>query len=156
MLCDSTRSLLQAILESLKGADQAGWDDQIECGNQCLYEMHQMTRPSYQAHKSGGTDKWPSHIPDTAGLTRAMPHVKAMMRAIRSKDRTAALVSGNAALIEMNRPVVSKAADVCEVKEIRVKLAPPAIQKQRIAVRTHHPKAEKRTSVRVVRAAGSN
>jgi hypothetical protein len=31
-----------------------------------------------------------------------MPHVQAMMRAIRRKDRVRALVSGNAALAEMN------------------------------------------------------
>lgn len=87
MLCDSTKTLLQTILQSLQEPDQGGWDDQIESGNQCLYEMYQMTRPSYRAFKTASSDKWPSHIPDGAGLDRAIPHVKAMMNAIRHKDR---------------------------------------------------------------------
>ena len=55
MLCDSTKTLLQTILQSLQAPDQAGWDDQIESGNQCLYEMHQMTRPSYRAYKTASS-----------------------------------------------------------------------------------------------------
>jgi hypothetical protein len=102
MLCDSTKTLLQTILQSLQAPGQAGWDDQIESGNQCLYEMHQMTRPSYRAYKTSSSDKWPSHVPDGAGMNRAMPHVKAMMSAIRRKDRATALENGKAALAEMN------------------------------------------------------
>jgi hypothetical protein len=101
MLCDSTKTLLQTILQSLQASDQ-GWDDRIESGNQCLYEMHQMTRPSYRAYKTTGSDKWPSHVPDGAGLNRAMPHVKAMMSAIRRRDRDTALENGKAALAAMN------------------------------------------------------
>jgi len=35
-------------------------------------------------------------------MNRAMPHVKAMMSAIRRKDRATALENGKAALAEMN------------------------------------------------------
>jgi len=101
MLCDSTKTLLQTILQSLQASDQ-GWDDRIESGNQCLYEMHQMTRPSYRAHKTTGSERWPSHLADFAAFNRAMPHVKAMMSAIHRKDRATAVESGNAALAEMN------------------------------------------------------
>ncbi len=101
MLQESTKTLLQSILESLQTPDRAGWDDQIESGNQCLYEMHQMTRPSYRAYRTTGSDKWPTHIPDGERLKRAMPHVKAMVKAIRRRDRALALVSGKAALAEM-------------------------------------------------------
>ena len=99
MLQESTKILLQTILFSLETRDQ--WDDQIESGNQCLFEMHQMTRPMYRAYKTAGSDKWPTHIPDSARLSRAMPHVKAMVKAIRRRDRALALVSGKAALAAM-------------------------------------------------------
>jgi hypothetical protein len=102
MLCDSTKILLQTILHSLQSPDSTGWDDQMESGNECLYEMHQMTRPSYQGYRTAGSDKWPSHLPDVTAFSRAMPHVKAMMNAIRRKDRITAIESGNAALAEMN------------------------------------------------------
>ena len=102
MLCDSTKTLLRTIVDSLKTPKQTGWYGAIEFGNQCLYEMHQMTRPSYQAHKTDRLNTWSSHIPDVAAFARAMPHVKAMMSAIYRKDRTTAVESGNAALAEMN------------------------------------------------------
>jgi hypothetical protein len=108
MLSDSTKTLMQTILHSLKAPDQTGWDDSIEFGNECLYEMHQMTRPSYRAYKTAGAGKWPSHIPDFSAFNRALPHVKAMMSAIHHKDRTTAIESGNAALAEMNGTVPAK------------------------------------------------
>jgi hypothetical protein len=101
MLQESTKTLLQHILSSLQTPEQAGWDDQIESGNQCLYEMHQMTRPLYRAYRTTGSDKWPTHIPDAERLKKAMPHVKAMVKAIRRRDRALAVVSGKAALAEM-------------------------------------------------------
>jgi hypothetical protein len=111
MLCDSTKTLMQTILNSLSAPNQTGWDDPIESGNQCLYEMHQMTRPSYRAYKTTGSERWPSHVPDLAAFNRAMPHVKAMMSAIHRKDRTMAIESGNAALGEMNGVPVAQHED---------------------------------------------
>jgi len=102
MLCDSTKILLESILKSLEAPGPAQWDDHLECGNQCLYEMHQMTRPSYRAYKTTSSDKWPTHVPDSQRLNRAMPHVKSMVRAIRRRDHAAAVASGQAALAEMN------------------------------------------------------
>jgi hypothetical protein len=102
MLCDSTKTLMRTILHSLTAPEQTGWDGPIELGNECLYEMHQMTRPSYQAHKTDRLNTWSSHIPDVAAFNRAMPHVKAMVSAIHRKNRTTAIESGNAALAEMN------------------------------------------------------
>jgi hypothetical protein len=110
MLCDSTKTLLQSILQSLETPSQAGWDDRIESGNQCLYEMHQMTRPLHRAYRTTSSDKWPTHVPDSERLNRAMPHVKAMVRAIRHRDQATALVSGKAALAEMNGTSPSKAS----------------------------------------------
>src|SRR5436309_14728518 len=113
MLYDSTKVLLQSILQSLetslKTGDKTGWDDQIEAGMQCLYEMHQMTRPSYRAYKNSDA-KWPTHIPDPTKLKLAMPHVKAMVTAVRHRDQLTAFVSGRAALAEMNGAGTSRAA----------------------------------------------
>jgi hypothetical protein len=117
MLCDSTKTLLQTILQSLETPNQVGWDDQVESGNQCLYEMHQMTRPSYRAYKTTGSEKRPSHLPDVAAFSRAMPHVKAMMTAIHHKDRTTAIESGNAALAEMNGTAFARASGFSEAGE---------------------------------------
>ena len=54
MLYDSTKSLLQSILRSLETVDDTGWDDQVESGNSCLYEMHQMSGSLYAPYKSDG------------------------------------------------------------------------------------------------------
>jgi hypothetical protein len=93
---------LISIVIALETTDQAGWEDQIELGRECLFEMHQMTRSSSHAYRMGSTDaKWPTHLPDSAKLKRAMPHVKAMVSAIRCGDRADALSSGKAALAAM-------------------------------------------------------
>ena len=154
MLCDSTKILLQAIIHSLETPEPAGWDDQIESGKQCLYEMHQMTRPSYRAYKTAGSDKWPSHVPDGAGLTRALPYVKAMVSAIRRKDRMMAVQSGNAALAEMNGSRPSTTSGSKEPgKEVRE--ASPVVRQHEKPARKHRPVVEKRASSRPVRVASS-
>jgi hypothetical protein len=102
MLYDSTKTLLQGILRTLEAADEAAWDGQIESCNQALYEMHQMSAPSYKPYKTDRSDaKWPSRVPDSEKLIRAMPHVKTMASAIRRRDQATALVSGRAALAAM-------------------------------------------------------
>lgn len=155
MLCNSTKTLLQTILQSLQAPDQAGWDDQIESGNQCLYEMHQMTRPSYQAYKTSSSDKWPSHIPDGAGLNRAMPHVKAMMTAIRRKDRATALENGKAALAEMNGSAHSKALNGSPEPGTEIRDSNVVRQHEKPA-RKRRPVVEKRHTSSRFRVAGSN
>lgn len=102
MLYDSTKTLLQSILRDLEVPQEVGWDDQIESGKQCLYEIYQMSRPSYRAYK---TENLPSksgvYNPVSEKLTRAVPHVKSMLSAMRRKDRAAALESGRGALASM-------------------------------------------------------
>ena len=103
MLYESTKSLLQGILQSLETGDQNRWDDQTESGNACLYEMHQMAKPQYKAYKSDSV-KADSLVQRTLynRLDRAMPHVRTMVIAIRHKDQILALESGKTALAEMN------------------------------------------------------
>jgi hypothetical protein len=103
MLYDSTKTLLQSILRVLETGDESRWDDQVESGNACLYEMHQMAAPMYKAYRTDSLNA--NSVAQTSlpeKLDRAMPHVRSMVIAIRHRDRTKALDSGKAALAEMN------------------------------------------------------
>jgi hypothetical protein len=102
MLQDSTKGLLIKMVVSLERTGDAGWDDHAESGRECLYEMHQMTRPAFRAYRNDNAEtRWRTRLPDAAKLNRAMPHVKLMVSAIRRQDRVMALASGRAALAEM-------------------------------------------------------
>jgi hypothetical protein len=102
LLYDSTKTLLRGILTSLETADSAGWDTPAESGKQCLYEMHQMSRPLYKAYRTDGLNaRSTTQIPLPEKLKRAIPHVKSMMRSIRMKDQATALECGRAALADM-------------------------------------------------------
>ena len=110
MLYNSTRSLLQSILLSLEANDETRWEDHIESGNTCLYEMHQMSGSLYKAYRSdslGSNSAVQIALPEK--LKRAMPHVRTMVIAIRHKDQIRALKSGKAALAEMNSTGSSRA-----------------------------------------------
>jgi hypothetical protein len=100
MLYDSTKVLVHGILQSLRNSDQ-GWDDHVESGGECLYEMHQMARPRYQGYRADAANRTPSLVPVYERAARAIPHLKSMVKAIRRKDRAAAVESGTAALAEM-------------------------------------------------------
>jgi hypothetical protein len=111
MLYDSTKTLLRSILQSLKSGDEAGWDDKIESGNQALYEMHQMSGASYRPYKMDRSNaRWATRVPDLATVDRAMPYVKLMVSAIRRRDQSAAIESGQAALAEMNSASPSRSS----------------------------------------------
>ena len=101
MLYESTRVILRGILRSLQSADKVGWDDQVEAGGECLYEMHQMARPLYHGYRTDAVNRGPAFVPVHQRAARAIPHVKSMVRAIRRKDQAAAAESGRAALAEM-------------------------------------------------------
>jgi hypothetical protein len=108
MLYDSTKNLLQTILRGLQTADENRWDDQIESGNACLYEMHQMSGSLYKPYKP---DRLNHHSQSQRNfpeqLARAIPHVRMMVIAIRHKNQRQALESGRAALAEMNSNGIS-------------------------------------------------
>jgi hypothetical protein len=101
MLYDSTKVLLRGILWSLQSTGKVGWEDQVELGSECLYEIHQMARPKYQAYRTDPSSKGPALVPVYERAARAIPHVKSMVRAIRRKDQATAVESGRAALAEM-------------------------------------------------------
>lgn len=106
---------MRSIVQCLAGNDEVAWDDQIESGRECLYEMHQMTRAPSLLDESS-YHRWPANIPDLGKLHRAMPHVKEMVTAIQHRDQTTALHSGKAALAEMNGTSLSMSARVIELR----------------------------------------
>jgi hypothetical protein len=122
MLYDSTKTLLWSILQSLE-VDNAGWEDQMESGKECLYELHQMSHPLYKDLPTGGTsDKVARRAGTSEQARRAIPHVKNMVNAIRRQDRASAVASSKAALAEMNGATRLRAAAAgsSESKEVRV------------------------------------
>jgi hypothetical protein len=88
MLYRSTKTLLSSILESLEGADEIPWDDHIESGKECLYEMFQMS--------TQGVASAVDHLA-AQKVSRAIPHVKSMLTSIRRRDRATAVEHGRAA-----------------------------------------------------------
>ena len=103
LLYDSTKTLLQSILLSLETGDDSRWDDQTESGNACLYEMHQMSGALHRAYRSdnlNANSRAQNSIPDK--LSRAIPHARIMVIAIRRRDQAKALGSCKAALAAMN------------------------------------------------------
>jgi hypothetical protein len=100
MVYHSTKTLLCSIIQSPNAGDEAAWDDVVELGKVCVYEMSQMTRQSYQPCRKD-YNQWPSRLPDSEKGIEAMPHVKAMMRAVRHRDQVTALESAKAALAAM-------------------------------------------------------
>jgi hypothetical protein len=101
MLYDSTKVLLRSILWSLRDANTIHWDDQVEWACECSFEIHQMSRPLYQGYRQDPVNIRPALVPVFERATRAIPHLKLMIRAIRRKDQAAAIASGTAALAEM-------------------------------------------------------
>jgi len=100
MLFESTTALLRSIVHSIENKDEPGWDDHLESGNQCLYELHQFARSSTSTYKSSNA-KFPVVAPAFERAIRAIPHVKLMMGAIRRRDQEAAVAGGRAAISEM-------------------------------------------------------
>src|SRR2546428_1799375 len=134
MLFESTKTLLRGIVQSLEKGDTSVWDDRLESGLQCQYELHQMSRSSTRAYKIGS-------VPIADRAIRAIPHVRLMTIAIRRRNQIAALESGRAAIVALddsngrvrllNVPAVTgpptpEAPKLEAAKPEAVKLAPPA------------------------------
>lgn len=93
---------LKNILDWLDGTDHAGWERQIEPGEGCRSEMERMARPIYSGAKARShAAQGPERNPDSGKLNRAIPHVRAMLTAMRNRNRTAALEHGKAAMAVM-------------------------------------------------------
>jgi len=102
MLYDSTKVLLRTIVQSLETIDESAWEDQFESAKECLFEMYQMNRAlSVELRTDGAKKRIPVDNAHCYSLSRAMPHVKCMMTAIRRRDKGSALENGRLALSQM-------------------------------------------------------
>ncbi len=93
---DGSKDSLKSILAWLQGTDEGGWEAQIESGEGCRSDMERMARPIYGRGKTG-----PERNPDSEKLNHAVPHVRAMLTAMRNRNRAAAVEHGRAALAVM-------------------------------------------------------
>jgi len=100
MYADAKNSL-KSILDWLDGTDEAGWERQIELGEECRSDMERMARPRYSGARKGSHAFGPERNPNAGKLNRAIPHVRAMLTTMRNRNRTAALEHGRAAMAVM-------------------------------------------------------
>jgi hypothetical protein len=91
MLYLSTKTLLSSIVQQLE-TTEGEWDDHIESGKECLYEMYQMLTP--------GVASSIDHLA-VRKIGRAIPHVKSMLGSIRRGDRITAIEQGKAAIAQL-------------------------------------------------------
>ena len=98
---EDSKNTLKEIVEWLEGSDEAGWEVKIETGEAAREDMERMARPDY--HRGRGRDmvQGPQRDPNAPKLNRAIPHVRAMLSAMQSRNRAAALEHGKAALTVM-------------------------------------------------------
>jgi len=75
------------ILDWLDGTDEAGWERQIELGEECGSEMERLARPIYSGARKRSYTFGPERNPDAGHLNRAIPHVRAMLTAMRNRNR---------------------------------------------------------------------
>ena len=95
----STTNLLESIVRWLKtGTLQSDieWQAQADLVQTCLLEMVEMSEPTVNPAK-GLMGRY-VHRPVADKLNRAMPHVRAMLKAMQEHNGTAALAHGEAAL----------------------------------------------------------
>ena len=95
------KSSLRSILDWLDGTDEMAWERQIELGEECRSDMERMARPIYSGARKGSHAFGPERNPDAGKLNRAIPHVRAMLTAMRNRNRAAALEHGRAAMAVM-------------------------------------------------------
>ncbi|MBZ5591242.1 MAG: hypothetical protein LAP39_03335 [Acidobacteriia bacterium] len=157
MLYDSTKILLQSILRSLEKVDEAEWDDLNESGKQCLYEMHAMSKPLYKGYRTEGPKGRAAVLaPVFENAHRAIPHGKAMVHAIRRKDRAAALESGRAAIAEMNGTAVSRSPVHSAEPKVESKEVSNVLRQHKKPAGQHRPVAKERRPSRRSFVASSN
>lgn len=100
MYADAKNSL-KRILDWLEGSDEAGWERQIELGEECRSDLERMARPKYSGVRKGSSAFGPERDPNAGRLNRAIPHVRSMLSGMRNRNRTAAVEHGRAALAAM-------------------------------------------------------
>uniref|UniRef100_Q01UF0 Uncharacterized protein n=1 Tax=Solibacter usitatus (strain Ellin6076) TaxID=234267 RepID=Q01UF0_SOLUE len=95
----NTKTLLESALRQLDlgaSASDEDWKAQTDVVETCLSEMLEKSVPGLSPHHS--VDSRYVHRPAIDKLNRAVPHVQAMLAAMRTQDRTEALKHGAEAM----------------------------------------------------------
>jgi len=96
-----TKSSLKSVLDWPDGSDEADWDHQIETGERCRFAMGRLARPIYSIARMGCHTLGPEPNPDAGRLNKAIPHIRAMLTAMRNRNRVAAVEHARAAMAVM-------------------------------------------------------
>ncbi len=72
MLFESTSILLRSIVHSLENGSESRWDDHLESGNQCLYDLHQMARSSRRMNRADSKARFQVGTPPFARAVGAI------------------------------------------------------------------------------------
>lgn len=95
----NTKNLLESALRQLHvgaAASEEDWKTQTDVVETCLSEMVEKSEPGVRAQNS--LESRYVHRPAADKLNRAMPHVRAMLAAMRTQDRAEALKHGTEAI----------------------------------------------------------
>jgi hypothetical protein len=99
MFYGNTKSVLESIVRWLKtepSPNDAEWQAHTDLVQACLAEMVEMSESTVNPSK--GVSSRYVHRPVADKLTRAMPHVRSMLTAMRDRDLTTALAHGETTL----------------------------------------------------------
>ena len=99
MWYSSTKRLLESVVRWLKTErpqEEPGWQAQTDLVLVCLEEIREMSKPAVNPARL--TASRYVHCPVTEKLNRATPHLRAMLKAMRDRDRIAALAHGENSL----------------------------------------------------------
>ena len=140
MLFESTSVLLRNMVLELENGGRSNWDDYLETGRQCIYELHQMSRASARTYKTESNPRFHTVLPASERAVRAIPYAKAMNVAIRQQNRPAAVEAGRAALSEINGTPQVKPAAVPATIPVAVVTPAPAVVVKEPARPTHRAK----------------
>jgi hypothetical protein len=99
MVYSATREDIKTVLEWLYGSEQSQWEYQTTLLSDTIGDLRHMASPLRHPDKTGSRSMAPPQIPPGADkINSAMPHLTKMLRAMQSRNRPAAIESGEAAL----------------------------------------------------------
>jgi hypothetical protein len=105
----ASRADLENVIQWLRSNDESQWDDQISLLSETISKLQRMARPIRRPEKTGSRSAESNFFSIEANaITVAMPQLRNMLSAMRSRNRPAAIESGEAALSLLPRGFVAR------------------------------------------------
>jgi hypothetical protein len=99
MTYTASREDVKSVLEWLYSSDQSQWEDQTKRLVEAIYDFERMGHPLRHPDNTGTrSQETDFHSPEANAINVAMPQLKNMLSAMQSRDRVAAIESGEAAV----------------------------------------------------------